>query len=56
MIILVSKAVGLTIDIILVLVFGGFLAYNIYKLVLRIKEKKAKKKNKSDDETLGKEK
>lgn len=55
MIFLVSKAVGLTLDIILILVFGGFVAYNIYKLVLRIKEKRAKKKNNSNDETNNKE-
>lgn len=46
---LVSKVVGVTLDVILILAFGGFLFFNIYKLVLRIKEKKAKKK-KLDDE------
>lgn len=46
---LVSKAVGVTLDVILILILAGFLAFNIYKLVLRIKEKKAKKK-KSENE------
>lgn len=46
---LVSKAVGVTLDVILILAFGGILAYNIYKLVLRIKEKKAKKKKSNDE-------
>lgn len=55
MIFLASKALGLTLNIILILVFGGFVAYNIYKLVLRIREKKAKKKKKDDEETHEKE-
>lgn len=46
---LVSKAVGVTLDVILILAFGGFLVFNIYKLVLRIKEKKAKKKKLGDE-------
>lgn len=52
---LTSKALGLTLNIILILVFGGFVAYNIYKLVLRIREKKAKKKKKEVDDTHEKE-
>ena len=55
MIFLASNALGMTLNIILILVFGGFVVYNIYKLVLRIREKKAKKKKKFDDETHEKE-
>lgn len=50
MIFLASKALGMTLNIILILVFGGFVAYNIYKLVIRIREKKTKAKKKKDDE------
>lgn len=49
MIFLASKALGLTLNIILILVLGGFVAYNIYKLVIRIREKKTKAKKKKDD-------
>ena len=55
MIFLASKALGMTINIILILGFAGLVAYNIYKLIIRIKEKKAKKVKKDDDETHGKE-
>lgn len=55
MIFLASKVLGMTLNIILILVFGGFVFYNIYKLVLRIREKKAKKNKEDDVETHEKE-
>ena len=50
MIFLASKALGLTLNIILILVFGGFVAYNIYNLDIRIREKKTKAKKKKEDD------
>lgn len=47
MIFLASNVLGLTLNIILILGLGGFVVYNILKLVGRIKEKRAKK-NKED--------
>lgn len=55
MIFLASKALGMALNIILILIFAGFVAYNVYKLIIRIREKKAKKKKKDDIETHEKE-
>lgn len=55
MIFLASKALGMTLNIILILIFAGFVAYNVYKLIIRIREKKAKKKKKDDEDTHEKE-
>ena len=55
MIFLASKALGITLNIILILVLVGFVAYNTYKLLIRIREKKAKKIKKDDEDTHEKE-